>query len=241
MPAYWSRRPTSHHELVDVMVYYDYARHMSVDPMIVVVIAANVLGGAMAVPQAVKLRVTGLVEGVSVPWAVISAVVNLWWGIYAMGVGDWSIIPVSVVSVLAYLAIATYLVRSARSGIRSLIPVVGAASSIAAVPSVALWLGGWVMAGLVLGALYGIQLAPAVVGVYRAIDVTGVSLATWLMAFAEAALWGLYGFDTVDPGLLALAATGLLMSVLVIVRLFMRRQRRSYQTDAAGLMSLAAA
>lgn len=213
---------------------------MSVNIMTLVVIAANVFGAAMALPQASKLLRDRNVDGVSMTWAAVSATVNGWWGVYGIGVGDVSILPVSIVSVLAYIVIAVGVVRfgTVPAG-RLLRPAVAATVAVAVVPLVAVLLDGWATAGIALGALYGIQLCPAVIAVYRVADVSGVSLATWLIAFAEAVLWGVYGLARLDVGLMTLAVTGTLMSSLVIVRLFVRRPRRAYQP--AGPPGFAAA
>ena len=212
----------------------------------ITVIMANVLGASMAIPQARKLLRTRRADGISLTWAIVSAAVNAWWGIYAVGVADLSILPVSVVSVGAYVAIAVGIVRYAHGAALS----IGARSSalimfVMIIPLFATHIGGWTAAGVVLGALYGVQLAPAVVAVYRTADVSGVSVATWVIALAEAALWGLYGFAGADVGLLTLAATGVTMSALVLARLVARRPRRTRIDTTAGatvgLQGLAAA
>lgn len=201
-----------------------------------VVIAANVLGGAMALPQAVKLVRERRVDGVSASWAGISAAVNGWWLAYGIGVGDPGIVPVSGVSVIAYLAIAVCLVRyRSGTGVRTVATIALSGLGVAVIPLVTLTAHGWTTAGIVLGALYGVQLSPAVVTVYRAIDVSGVSVATWALAFLEAGLWGVYGFARLDAGLVSLAATGLAMSTLVLIRLFLRRPRRRAATVGLGL------
>ena len=222
------------------MVYMDYAPCMTFEPMTYVVIAANLLGAAMAVPQARKLMRNRSIDGVSVTWAAMSAAVNAWWGVYAYGVGDWSILPVSVVSVLAYLVIAVAIVRlTPIPALRLIAPAFAAVVAISAIPAIALVVDGWVSAGIALGALYGIQLSPAVVTVYRSVDVSGVSLATWVIAFAEASMWGAYGIANLDVGLMALATTGLFMSTLVLVRLFVRRPRRAFHPAAAPAFAAA--
>lgn len=209
---------------------------MSTELLTAVVVAANVLGGAMALPQAAKLIRSRRVEGVSAAWAGISVAVNGWWAVYGLGIGDVSIVPVSVVSVMAYLAIAVALVRYGdASALRTIGLMTGCGAAVSLVPMLALALDGWATAGVVLGALYGVQLSPAVVAVYRAPDVSGVSTATWGIAFAEAALWGVYGFARLDAGILALAAAGLVMSALVLARLFLRRPRRQRRETFAGL------
>lgn len=209
---------------------------LTVDTLTLVVIAANVLGGAMAIPQAAKLLRSRRVDGVSPTWAGISATVNAWWAAYGIGIGDLSIVPVSAVSVMAYLAIAVALVRfGTATPLRTVTTMAVSSALVALVPVVALAIGGWTAAGIALGALYGVQLSPAVVAVHRAPDVSGVSTATWGIAFVEAALWGVYGFARLDAGLVTLASTGLLMSALVLARLFVRRPRRQRRTDYAGL------
>jgi hypothetical protein len=115
------------------------------------------------------------------------------------------------------------------------------AGAVTTVPVLAWAIGGWIIAGVALGALYGVQLSPAVAAVYRTADVSGVSLATWVLAAAEAALWGIYGTATLDIGLLTLAGTGVFMSCLVLARLFIRRPRRSYLEQPAGIHGFASA
>lgn len=184
------------------------------------VVVANILGAAMALPQATKLIRNRQAQGVSPAWAGTSAMVNGWWVAYGLGAGDTSIVPVSVVSVIAYLAIATALLRyghTPRTPV--LLAMVGSAAGVGLVPVVALLAGGWATAGVALGAMYGIQLSPAVVAVYRSVDVSGVSAATWAMALAEALLFGVWGLAHRDAGLIALAATGSTMSALVLARL----------------------
>lgn len=201
---------------------------MYMSPLTFVVIAANVLGGVMAFPQARKMLRTRSLEGVSLTWAAISATVNAWWGVYGIAIGDLGIVPVSAVSVMAYLVIALGVVRLSAVPTRvSARLAAGPAAAISIVPAIALLLHGWVVAGIALGALYGVQLSPAVVAVYRAIDVSGVSAATWVIAFVEAALWGVYGTSGGDVGIITMATTGVLMSSLVLVRLLVRRPRRS--------------
>lgn len=199
---------------------------MELTTLTLVVIAANVLGAAMAVPQARKLLRTRRTDGVSVTWAAVSATVNAWWGVYGIAVDDFSIVPVSIVSVGSYLVITIGVVRFATTSPRtSLPPALAAVLAVSTIPLIALAVDGWVSAGVTLGALYGVQLLPAVLTVYRTIDVSGVAIATWAIAFVEAALWGVYGFVRTDVGLLTLAATGVVMSTLVLARLFLRRPK----------------
>ncbi|MDH3194226.1 MAG: hypothetical protein OEY55_01220 [Acidimicrobiia bacterium] len=193
---------------------------------IAVVALANILGGAVAIPQASRLIRHRRVDGVSTLWAGSSVGINLWWIAYGLGAGDssWAIIPVGVISTIAYLLISVNLVRfSSRprgSVVASLIvpAVIGVA-----LPVPAFALGGWPATGITLGTIYGFQLLPAVIAVYRSRDTSGVSVPTWIMAWTEALLWGIYGFGPRDPGILAFATTGLVMSSGVLLGLFIRR------------------
>jgi uncharacterized protein with PQ loop repeat len=212
------------------------------DVLTLVVIAANVIGGAMALPQAAKLHRTRRVDGVSPTWAAASATVNGCWAVYGWAVGDLGIVPVSVVSTATYLYIAVAVHRCAAGASRpTALRAIATAAAVTTVPLVALVLHGWVAAGLTLGALYGVQLLPAVLSVYRTVDVSGVSVATWSLALLEALLWGVYGAARIDAGLLALATTGTVMSTLVLVRLFLRRPRRTRYAASVGVSGLAPA
>lgn len=187
---------------------------------LLVLVAANVVGAAMSLPQAVRLLRTRRVEGVSLGWAAMSVVTNGWWLSYGLGAGNWAIVPVSVVSVVGYLLVVGAVLRFGgrrgaalgRSGAAGLAAVV-------VVPAMALAFGGLVSLGIALGLVYGVQLAPAVLGAYRSSDLRGVSAGTWLAAWVEAGLWGVLGVHGGDAGLLALAVTGLVMSSALLVRL----------------------
>lgn len=210
--------------------------------VLLVVVSANVLGAAMAVPQARRLLRERSAAGVSVVWAGASVTVNAWWIPYGVGVGDLGIVPVSAVSVMSYLVIVVAIGRfSLRSTWATFRPAAATAVGLSAVPTIVLLTAGWAATGVVLGALYGVQLAPAVVAVYRSVDVSGVSPATWLIAFVEAGLWGGYGAMVVDVGLLALSATGVAMSSLVLARLFVRRPRRRPGRATTGTIAWAPA
>lgn len=207
---------------------------MSFNFSTLVVIIANLLGGTMAVPQAVQLVRTRRADGVSPAWAGMSITLNVWWVAYAIGVGEWAIAPVGVVSAAAYLVIALSIIRfSVGPARQTMTPMLFSAMLLGAAPLIGLLVGGWQLAGVLLGALYGVQLTPAVITVYRSVDVSGVSPATWVIALSEAALWGLYGLPRADAGLISLAATGAVMSSLVLLRLITRRPRRARTSQGA--------
>lgn len=199
---------------------------MRPDILTLIVIAANVLGSVMALPQAIAIVRTRNTLGISPTWVAISTAINVWWVVYGFGIADKAIIPVAVVSFGAYSVIAVALVRCSPASVRASAPGMAAATAAVAVaPLLALMAGGWSAAGITLGALYAAQLTPAVVTVYRAHDVSGVSAATWMIAWTEALLWGAYGIPKLDAGLITLSATGIVMASLVLIRLYLRRPR----------------
>ncbi len=182
-----------------------------------IVLCATVLGSGMAFPQARKIARTGRVEGVSAAWAGVSAALNTWWLIYGISEGVWAVVPVSALSLTLYLAIGALIVRHA--GRSSLGAMVGGALALGAVPLPFLLVGGWQIAGTVVGLCYGLQLLPAVIEAYRSRDVSGVSVGTWVIALVEAGLWLVYGLAVGDPALIAGGASGVGMAALILVRL----------------------
>lgn len=182
-----------------------------------VVVAANVLGAAMSLPQAVRLVRTRVVDGVSAGWALLSLVSNAWWVAYGIALGRWAIVPVAAVSVIGYLVVALALLRlGAHQVDRATLTVAGV---FLVAPALTVAQAGWITTGVFLGAVYAVQLTPAVLVVCRRRDLAGVSAGTWVFAWTEAALWGVYGVHQGDTGVLVLAAAGLVMSTVVLGRL----------------------
>ncbi len=188
----------------------------------IAVVLANVIGAVMAFPQAIRLVRTRRIEGISPVWAGISVAVNTWWIIYGVGVGLWAVLPVSTLSALAYLIIVWVLGSVAPSSVRRAALGFGLT---AVVPLAVLVAAGWPAVGLLVGLLYGVQLAPAVVGAYRSDVPRGISPTTWLLAWAEAFFWGVYGVGTSDIALVSAGLVGVVMSSLILVRLAVVRNR----------------
>jgi uncharacterized protein with PQ loop repeat len=202
-----------------------------------VVVLANVLGGAMALPQAMRLHRYRDPAGLAPSWAVISAVGNAWWVIYGVGGGSLGVVPVAFFSMTVYLSIIAVLwPLLADSEARVRMAAVGLA--IAVLPLPALALGGWAVVGVLLGALYGLQLAPAVVTAYRTTDLSGVSATTWILALVEAALFGIYGLATADAGILVLAACGIAGSGALLLRLGLLRSLMPVGSESGSELPL---
>ena len=180
-------------------------------------VVANVLGGGMAFPQAVRLTRTRLADGVSPVWIGVSFVMNLWWLTYGLANELWGLVPVSLVAAVLYAVIAVvYLAVVGRAGLAGI--AVGAIG-LGSVPLPFLAVGGWPAAGLAVGLCYGMQLAPAVVGAFRSRDLAGIAAGTWVLALVESAIWLLYGLVVADIALLVGGGAGVVMAAAILGRL----------------------
>lgn len=181
-----------------------------------VALTATVLGSAMALPQARRLARHRNVEGVSSHWIGVSAVLNGWWFAYGIAQEIWLLLPVSAISGLMYLAIgAFYLRTTGRRGVRGI--AVGAVLGMVPLPF--LLLGGWTLAGVVIGTSFGLQLLPAVVAACRTRELAGVSGGTWTIGWLESVLWLGYGIGIADVALVSGGLVGALMSGIILARL----------------------
>lgn len=194
-----------------------YAPYMTPLVETLVIIAANVIGAAMAFPQAWRVLRHRQIAGVSPTWAAVSVTTNAWWVVYALAIGNPAIIPVAGISVIGYAAIVVGLARQGALG-DGFGLALGSSVAVALVPLAALQLGGWPIAGLSLGLLYAVQLSPAVITAIRASDLLGVATGTWIVAAVESVLWGVYGAARGDLGLISLAVVGIIMSTIVLTR-----------------------
>ena len=185
--------------------------------IITLVVIANVLGSAMAYPQAAKLVRTGNAEGVSPIWAGVSVSMNLWWLAYGLAEELWGLVPVSAVAAVLYAVVIVAYVRAA--GRSSIGGVAVGLFVLGMAPLPFLLAGGWTVAGLAIGLCYGMQLVPAVVAACRSRELDGLAPSTWIMAWVEAVIWLVYGWFVADLALLAGGASGALMSAIILGRL----------------------
>jgi uncharacterized protein with PQ loop repeat len=182
-----------------------------------IVVVATVLGSWMAFPQARRIARTRRVDGVSPTWIGVSLAINGWWLTYGLVVGVWALVPVSVVSLLLYGVMGWFYVRSAG---RSALPGLAlGVFGLGMVPLPFLIVGGWGLAGVAVGLSYGVQLLPAVVASLRTSVLSGVSSATWIIAFVEAGLWLVYGLGVGDVALTLAGIVGMACATVILVRL----------------------
>lgn len=205
----------------------------------IVAVAASVLGSGMALPQALRLFRTGRTEGVSPAWIGVSTAINGWWVAYALAVSLWSLLPVASLSFLLYVWIGVVYVRA--TSMRALTGIGVGAFGLGMAPLPALLAGGWEIAGIAVGLSYGAQLAPAVVAAYRASALDGISPATWVISFTEAALWLAYGFGIGDRALVAGGAMGVVMAGAIVARLLVCDVRAAAVGSAARLIRVGGA
>ncbi len=181
------------------------------------VVVATVLGSWMAFPQARRIARTRRVDGVSPTWIGVSLAINGWWLAYGLVVGVWAAVPVSIVSLLLYGVMGWCFVRSV--GHAALPGLALGLFGLGMVPLPFLLVGGWELAGVAIGLSYGVQLLPAVVASLRTRALSGVSSATWIIAFLEAALWFVYGLGVGDVALTLAGAVGMTLASVIVARL----------------------
>lgn len=185
--------------------------------LVIVALAASVLGSGMAFPQAIRLKRHGSTDGVSAIWIGVSLAINGWWTAYAFAVSLWALLPVSMVSFALYGWIAVVYTRSVgrRAAPGMLIGLFG----LGMVPLPVVLVHGWGVAGVAIGLCYGVQLAPAVVAAFRTHDLAGISPGTWIISLGEALLWLAYGVGVADRALVAGGASGVVMAGAIVARL----------------------
>jgi uncharacterized protein with PQ loop repeat len=200
--------------------------------MTLLLVLANVMGAGMIVPQVVRLHRVRSADGVSGVWIGVGIAMNSWWIAYGLAESLWGILPVSIAAAALYLVMAgQYLGLLGRPGLR---PLVTGLFLLGLVPMPFLAVGGWSIAGLVVGLAYAIQFSPAAFATLRSNELSGVSTVTWSMAWVEAVIWVIYGLSTGDAALLVGGTGGTLAATVILVRLaFVRRRPPGTETPGS--------
>src|SRR5262249_6322653 len=81
--------------------------------------------------------------------------------------------------------------------------------------------------GTALTAAFLLQVTPSVWTAYRSDHTTGISTGTWLLIFDEMLSWGVFGIYHADPRIIALGATGVAASLLILARVARPRAPRA--------------
>lgn len=187
--------------------------------------AATVLAAWQLVPQVVKLRRVALPAGLSPTWALLGISTNVAWVAYRWSQGLWLGLPSPVIAALLYTATLWLIVRSVPSlrwaGLAGMawFGCVGGAAVI----------GGWALVGTVLGLSSGLQAAPSIWAAYRSTRPAAIAPSLWVIGFAQAVLWGYYGWANADLALVLYGITLSLAALLILGRYgFARRLARHH-------------
>ena len=187
----------------------------------VVGIVATAVTFVHVVPQIVRLMRTGRVEGVSAAWASVAVTLNFGWMAYVIAEEFWITIPSILVAIVSFGS-ALYLMHRNGADVRP-----GVLMSVAvAVASVGIQMAaGWTVLATVLALSNGLYLGPSVLTVWRSHAPTGVSPLTWALAVLEGLLWGSYGALAASGPITVFGATEAGLSALVLLRLWVARDR----------------
>ena len=74
--------------------------------------------------------------------------------------------------------------------------------------------------GTLLTASFILQVAPSIWTAYRTARPAGISPGTWQLILTELTCWLLYGLNEGDPRLIALGASGVTASTLMLARVW---------------------
>jgi uncharacterized protein with PQ loop repeat len=208
--------------------------------IVAVLVSANVLGAFMTAPQVVRLWRTRSTGGVSGPWAGVGVAMNTWWLLYGVQSGIPALIPLSVVAVGLYATVVFLVARV--NGRAELLRLVSISLPLGLIPLPFLLVGGWSIAGVVIGLSYGAQFVPALISAVRTDQPKGISPVTWLMAWAEAALWLVFSAIIANVPLMLGGGSGLVIATLILARLWSVRRhdglvggRVVWTDESAGL------
>jgi hypothetical protein len=178
-------------------------------------IAATCFAVPEFVPQIRKLAATPDSVGVSWSWAVLTAVNNAaWMGYFTLARYWTALVPSSSATLLAG-TVAVMLTRRDQARRRPCVVVCLWAAMLITAYSVA----GQSGLGTLLTGAFLLQVIPSIWTAYRTVRPTGISAGTWGLILGELTCWLIFGLHESDPRLIALGASGVAASVLMLARL----------------------
>jgi len=184
-------------------------------------ILATVLAAVAALPQLRRVA-AGDGLGVSLSGAALGVVNESVWVAYATSERLWSAVPEAGLMATTNLLLVVWLLRAGATGRRrAAAAAVLWAGTLAVVEAV----GGAAGLALVLGAAYGVQVAPAVWTAWRTVSPSGLATSTWAFVLVESALWGCYGVHHGDPATTTLGVVGVVAGSAIVGRKVMVRRR----------------
>jgi len=182
-------------------------------------------------PQLARLRRTGETAGVSWSWAALTSINNAAWAGYFTLSGFWTaLVPAISATALAGVLAVMLARRGAGFPRRS---VVLALAWVALLISAA-GLFGRSGLGTALTVAFLLQVTPSVWTAYRTENTAGIAAGTWLLILGELLCWGMFGIYESDPRLIILGVTGVVASLLVLVRVARRRAPRLPVTESVS-------
>ena len=197
-------------------------------------LAATLFAVPQFIPQLRAVWRTGDTTGVSWSWAALTSVNNGAWIAYFAAARMWTaLVPSISATVLA--AVLAVLIGH-RAGVRRSAVLILAGWA-------AFLVSAWVVAGAAglgtaLTASFLVQVVPSVWAAYRVGEPTGIARGTWLLILAELACWGIYGLHASDPRLTVLGWSGVVASLLILVRTLKPLRLRNFRnvTDPSRLL-----
>ena len=178
------------------------------------------------VPQLTSVWRTSDQAGVSWSWAALTSVNNAAWIVYFVFGRMWTAL-VPAIAATVFAGVLAVLLGRAAVPIRAAGLVAGWTVVLGLIWAVF----GPAALGTALTASFLLQVSPSVWTAYRTDHPTGISRGTWLLILAELLCWGVYGLDKSDPRLAVLGWSGVVASMLMLVRAyapgFTPRLRRS--------------
>jgi len=174
------------------------------------------LAALLALPQWLRVRRTGSVEGVSLAATSNAFISCVAWVAYGAVLGDLAVLLTCLAALPSLGATTWILVRNhaSREGMTTTWVWTGA---LVAAAVVAPWTP--VPLEVLLGASIAWYVAPAAWMAWTSVDVTGIAPGAWFVLLADAAVWLLYSLLTgINAGILyaVIAGTG---ALLVLARL----------------------
>jgi uncharacterized protein with PQ loop repeat len=179
----------------------------------IVAVAGTVLAALFLVPQIVRLRSRRDATGLSLGWAALGTTTNAAWIAYLGALGHWEAVPAPALATVAYATTLTLVATLDRRRSQAWMPVAWTAALL-----LLAHVGGTEVVGPLLSVAATLQIAPAIVAVFRSESPSGVSPATWLLAVAEAGAWAVYGQLVGDSALLGYGLGTMAGSALIVGR-----------------------
>jgi hypothetical protein len=140
-----------------------------------------------------------------------------------------ALVPSSSATLLAG-TLAVMLLRRRRPGPRSAALIAAWAITLAAAGATA----GRDGLGALLAAAFLLQVTPSLWTAYRTPRPTGISSGTWLLILGELTCWMIFGLHAADPRLMTLGASGIIVSVLMLTRIYRTTSRQQTALPVNG-------